>query len=107
VLVFTDEFSQKNWTYFLQSKDQTFEKFKDFISMIESETRHKIQILRMDRGGEYMSNDFNEYCKLHGISRELTQALMPQQNGVSKHRNRTIMGQAKSMSNDCKLPHYL
>jgi hypothetical protein len=51
VLVFTDDFSRKSWTYFLKSKDETFEKFRIFKAMIENETGNKIKTLRSDRGG--------------------------------------------------------
>jgi transposase InsO family protein len=43
--------------------------------------------LRTDRGGEYTSNEFNEFCKVHGVKRQLTAAYTPQQNGVSERKN--------------------
>jgi transposase InsO family protein len=106
-LVFTDDYSRKSWTYFLKAKDETFLKFKQFKQLIETETRNKICILRTDRGGEFLSNEFRNFCEDHGISRELTQALTPQQNGVAEWRNRSIMEKARSLSDDCKLPTFL
>ena len=104
VLVFTDNFSRKSWTYFLKCKSETFEKFKVFKAMIELETRNKIGTIRMDRGGEYTSNLFIQYCLDNGIQRELTQAYTPQQNGVSKRRNRTMMERAHSLASESNLP---
>jgi hypothetical protein len=72
ILVFTDDYLQKSWTYFLKSKDQTFDIFKIFKGRVESETRNKIRCLRTDRGGEYMSTEFKKFCEDHGIHCELT-----------------------------------
>jgi hypothetical protein len=104
ILVFTDDLSRKSWTYFLKCKSETFEKFKIFKEMIELETGNKVGTLRTDRGGEYTSHEFKQYCFDHGIRRELTQAYTPQQNGISERRNRTLMERARSLASDCNLP---
>lgn len=64
-------------------------------------------MLRSDRGGKYLSEEFKNYCFKHSIKRELTQARTPQQNGVSERRNRTIMERARSIAADCHLPMFL
>ncbi|GKA04731.1 ribonuclease H-like domain, reverse transcriptase, RNA-dependent DNA polymerase [Tanacetum coccineum] len=48
-------------------------------------------MLRTDRGGEFTSNEFTQYCKENGIARQLTAPYSPQQNGVVERRNRTII----------------
>lgn len=50
-----------------------------------------------DRGGEFTSNEFGEFCKTHGISRQLTATYTPQQNGVAERKNRTVMNMVRSM----------
>jgi transposase InsO family protein len=65
--------------------------FQKFKVMIENESNHKIQWLTTDRGGEYTSTTFNEFCDIHDIKRQLTAGYTPQQNRVSKRKNRTIM----------------
>jgi transposase InsO family protein len=37
---------------------------------------------RYDRGGEFSSRDFKDFCDKHGIKREYTIPRTPQQNGV-------------------------
>ena len=81
-LVFTDDFSRKSWVYFLKHKGETMTKFCQFKKRIETETGHSMQALRSDRGGEYTSTEFKDFCARNGIRQELTQALTPQQNGV-------------------------
>ena len=107
IIVFTDDYSQKSWTYFLKAKSEAFSRFYKFKEQIEVQTGNKLQVLRSDRGGEYLSEEFINYCSIHGIQRELTQAHIPQQNGVSEQRNRTILERARCMSHDCQLPIYL
>jgi hypothetical protein len=52
---FIDDYSRKTWAYFLKSKDEVFEKFKEFKALIENLSKRKIKILRSDNGGEYTS----------------------------------------------------
>jgi transposase InsO family protein len=64
-------------------------------------------MLRTSRGGEFTSTTFNEYCQKFGIKRWLTQALTPQQNGVTERRNRTIMERARSMAISYGIPTFI
>ena len=52
------DFSRKFWVYFLKKKSQAFECFKEFKALVEKELGKPIKILRIDRVGEYMSNEF-------------------------------------------------
>nr|GEX97580.1 zinc finger, CCHC-type [Tanacetum cinerariifolium] len=54
-------------------------------------------MLRTDRGGEFTSKEFMQYCKENGIARKLTAPYSPQQNGVVEKRNRTIMSTSRCM----------
>jgi hypothetical protein len=48
---FIDDYSHKTWIYFLKSKDEVFNKFKEFKALIENLSKRKIKILRSDNGG--------------------------------------------------------
>ncbi|KAK8634247.1 hypothetical protein V6N13_015075 [Hibiscus sabdariffa] len=50
-----------------------------------------------DRGGEYLSQDFDELLKECGIVSQLTPHGTPQWNGVSERRNRTFLDMVRSM----------
>ncbi|KAK8572872.1 hypothetical protein V6N12_028912 [Hibiscus sabdariffa] len=56
-----------------------------------------IKALRSDRGGEYLSQDFDELLKECGIISHLTPPGTPQWNGVSERRNRTLLDMVRSM----------
>jgi hypothetical protein len=46
-----DDYSHKTWLYLLKSKDEVFNKFKEFKALIENFSERKIRILRSDNGG--------------------------------------------------------
>ena len=37
--------------------------------MVEKESDRNIKVLILERGGEYMSNEFMEFCQYYGIER--------------------------------------
>ena len=74
---FIDDYSHKTWVYFLKSKDEVFNKFKEFKALIENLFERKIKILRSDNGGEYTSKEFVNFCKYVCIKIELTTPYNP------------------------------
>ncbi|KAG7550979.1 GAG-pre-integrase domain [Arabidopsis thaliana x Arabidopsis arenosa] len=107
ILCFIDDCSRKAWVYFLKEKSEAFSHFKLFKSKVETETGKKIKCLRTDRGGEYTSHEFENYCKEQGIRRHLTTAYTPQQNGIAERKNRTVMNMVRSMISARKVPKFL
>ena len=91
-VIFIDKFSCRCWIYFMQKKDQTFSRFCDFKALTEKESGKKIRALWNENGGEYVSQQFKDFCATEGIKRELTTTHNPQQNGVAKRKNRSIVG---------------
>ena len=63
--------------------------------------------MRSDNGGEFTSNELNDFCKETRVKRELTIPYNPQQNGVAERNNRYIMEAVKSMIHYQDLPMYL
>jgi len=90
---------------FLIEKSEAFAVFKNFKAQVENETNSFIRALRMDRGGEFTSQEFNNFCEVNGIHRQLTVAYTPQHNRVAKRNNRTIMNMVRSMIFAKKLPN--
>eukprot|EP00253_Pinus_taeda_P011529 PITA_11529 len=70
--------------------------------MIENQTGKKIKILRSDQGGEYRLGEFMNFCKQHGIIQQFTVPQTPQQNGVAKCKNRTLVECARNMLQEYK-----
>ncbi|GJR89956.1 putative RNA-directed DNA polymerase [Tanacetum coccineum] len=103
-LTFTDDFSRYGYVYLLKYKHEVFETFKVFKSEVELQLGKKIKVLRSDRGGEYLSQEFKEYLGKNGIVQHLTSPYTPQQNGISERRNRTLLDMVRSMFNLTTLP---
>lgn len=81
-LLLVDDFSRLMWVYFLSTKDEAFESFKKFKMLVENGSEKRIKALRTDRGGEFCSSQFTNYCENAGIVRHFTAPYSPQQNGV-------------------------
>ena len=71
-LLFVDDYYRMMWVYFMEKKSKVFSYFMQFRALTENQSGHSLKILRTDRGGEFTSNEFNSFCKKHGIKRELT-----------------------------------
>jgi len=56
----------------MQKKDQTFSKFFQFKALVEKEFVKKIKALRSNNNGEYVFQEFKDFCAVEGIKRELT-----------------------------------
>jgi transposase InsO family protein len=99
-MLIIDDYSRLTWVSFLKEKTEAFEKFKIFKALTENQTGKRLKAVRSDRGGEFMSSDFKEFCDKHGIKREYTIPRTPQQNGVVERQNRTVQQMARSMMNE-------
>ena len=62
-----------------------------------------IKALRSDRGGEYLSLEFDDHLKECGIISQLTPPGTPQCNGVSERGNRTLLDMVRSMMSQADL----
>ncbi|GJU91702.1 retrotransposon protein, putative, ty1-copia subclass [Tanacetum coccineum] len=61
-------------------KHEVFETFKVFQKEVENQLGKTIKSLRSDRGGEYMSQEFLDHLKDHGIIAHRTPPYTPQHN---------------------------
>lgn len=103
-LCFIDDYSRKSWIYFLVEKSEALSYFKCFMKLVGNETGLPIKCLRIDRGGEFTSSEFNNCCKENGIQRQLTTVYTPQQNGVVERKNRTVLNMVRAMLSEKKIP---
>ena len=71
---------------------------------MENHRNKKIKFLRSDRGGEYLSYKSGLHLKQCGIVLQLTPPGTPQRNGVSEHRNHTLLDMVRSMMSLTDLP---
>jgi len=101
---FIDDHTRKVCVYFLKTKDEAFEKFVSWISLVENQSGNRVKTLRTDNGLEFCNRMFDGFCEERGIQRHRTCPYTPQQNGVVERMNRTIMERVRSMLCDSRLP---
>jgi transposase InsO family protein len=89
-ITFIDDCSRFCYVYLLKTKDEALNYIKAYKAEAENQLERKIKRLRSDRGGEYFSNTFDEFCVEHAIVHERTSPYSPQSNGVAERKNRTL-----------------
>ena len=57
----------------------------------------KIQGIRSDRGGEFLSTELGEWLTEQGVTHQLSIAQTPQQNGTAERYYRTLTDRGRSM----------
>ncbi|KAK8534694.1 hypothetical protein V6N12_057338 [Hibiscus sabdariffa] len=103
-ITFTDDFSRYGYIYLMRHKSEALEKFKEFRNEVQNQHGKSIKALRSDRGGEYLSHEFDELLKECEIVSQLTPPGTPKWNGVSERRNRTLLDMVRSMMSHSDLP---
>nr|GEV35186.1 ribonuclease H-like domain-containing protein [Tanacetum cinerariifolium] len=89
---------------FKATKDETSPILKTFITGIENQLSLKVKIIRTDNETKFKNNDLNQLCGMKGIKREFSVPRTPQQNGIAKRKNRTLIEAAKTMLANSLLP---
>jgi hypothetical protein len=88
----------------LANKTQAAAAIMDLQSWAEGESGCKLKVLDTDRGGEFNSKPFVEYCDADGVLHQLIASYSPQQDGVIEWRNVMVVGAARSMLKAKGLP---
>ncbi len=78
----------------MKSKYELLKYFKIWKAQARTFLGGKIKILQNDSGVEYFSNHF---CKENGIIKQMTTLYILDQNGVVKHKNKTLVESARCM----------
>eukprot|EP01119_Soliformovum_irregulare_P002841 TRINITY_DN1309_c0_g2_i1.p1 TRINITY_DN1309_c0_g2~~TRINITY_DN1309_c0_g2_i1.p1 ORF type:complete len:1074 (-),score=203.85 TRINITY_DN1309_c0_g2_i1:206-3268(-) len=112
VVAFLDDFSRLVKLYLSKEKSQGFNLFKQFCADIGNPAkltiedskklttktgRFQVETLRTDRGGEFTSNAFFEFCRDNGIKRELSIAGAHGQTGAVERVWLTLFDMARAM----------
>ena len=66
-MTFTDDFSRYDYVYLMRHKSETFEEFKEFKNEVQNQLGKSIKVIRSDRGGEYLSLEFDDHLKEYEI----------------------------------------
>lgn len=102
-ITFIDDYSHKNFIYFLKHKGETIKAFKNFRAHAENKLNAKIKSIRTNNGREYLSKEFKVLLQSSGITHQTTVPYSPQQNGLAERTNRNIVERARCMLIDANL----
>jgi hypothetical protein len=90
--------------YFLQEKSQTQETLKRFLRRAQIEFVLRIKKIRSDNGTEFKNSQIEGFFEEEGIKHEFSSPYTPQQNGVVKRKNRTLLDMARTRLDEYKTP---
>ncbi|GJR11415.1 retrovirus-related pol polyprotein from transposon TNT 1-94 [Tanacetum coccineum] len=107
ILVIVDDYSRFTWVKCLRSKDEAPAFIINFLKMIQVRLKETVRRIRTDNGTEFVNQTLREYYEKVGISHETSVARSPQQNGVVKRQNRTLIEAACTMLIYAKAPLFL
>ncbi|GJX11968.1 retrovirus-related pol polyprotein from transposon TNT 1-94 [Tanacetum coccineum] len=97
ILVIVDAYLRFTWVKFLRSKDETPEVVIKFLKQIQVGLNKTIRYIRTDNGIKFVNKDLTEYYERVGIFHQKTVLRTPQQNGVVKRRNSTLVEAVRTM----------
>ena len=103
-VTFIDDFSRFWVVRELSHKSDVFQAFKEFKALVENLFECKVKALRDDKGGEYISREFEAFLAAEGIARQHTVRNEPHQNGVAERANRTLAEGITAMLTEAHLP---
>nr|GEV01249.1 retrovirus-related Pol polyprotein from transposon TNT 1-94 [Tanacetum cinerariifolium] len=107
VLVIVDDYSRYTWTQFLRSKDETPKVLIDFLRLVQRELQAQVRVVRTDKGTEFLNQTLHAYFAAKGILHQTFVARTPEQNGIVKRQNRTLVEAARTMLSAAKVPLFL
>lgn len=90
--------------YMLKEKWEALCAFEDFKRLVENGSGHKLKTLRIDRGDEFLFQNFLNFCKGEGIKSQFSAMYTLKQNEVVQRRNHTILNIARSLLKRMQVP---
>ncbi|GJX82480.1 retrovirus-related pol polyprotein from transposon TNT 1-94 [Tanacetum coccineum] len=97
ILVIVDDYLRFTWVKFLRLKDETLEVVIKFLKQIKVGLNKTVRNIRTDNGTEFVNKDLTDYYEHVGIFHQKTVPRTPQQNGVVKRQNHTLVEAARTM----------
>ena len=101
---FTDDYSRMKEVYLLRNKSEAAESLHQYNMTVTVPLGLRIEIVRCDKGGEYIGKEFKTLCVNAGINVEYTATNMPQQNGVSERDEQTLAQIIRCLMKDGNFP---
>ena len=95
--------SRFRYFYPLRRKSDALNALKQLVAEVESDG-FKIKLLKSDNGGEYVSEEFKNYCTDEKIIQRFTSPHTPESNSISERYNRVLGEKCRAMLIGANLP---
>ena len=107
-IMFTDDATHFMLVYLMNKKSEALKAYKFFeVWAITQQHSTRIKVLHSDRGGEYLSKEFDKHLAAAGTARRLTMHNTPQLNGIAKRLNRMLLERIRALGHVSGLPQKL
>jgi transposase InsO family protein len=104
VIVIVDGYSHYSWVFFLKSNDEVFEHFQSLALRLNNEHPNCLKAICSVNGIEFRNAAFGQFYLEHGIDQQFSVSRVPQQNGVVKQTNRTLVEMSRTMLDEHRTP---
>ncbi|GKB41039.1 retrovirus-related pol polyprotein from transposon TNT 1-94 [Tanacetum coccineum] len=98
ILVIVDDYSRFMWVKFLRSKDETPEVIIKCLKQIQVRLNEIVRNVRTDNGTKFVNQTHKDYYENVRITHQTSVARTPQQNGIVKRWNRTLVEVAPAVT---------
>ena len=79
-ILIIDDFSRQVWVHLCSAKFEAFSRFQEWVSLVETKTFKKVNKIRANNGGEFISCSVSIFCWQQGIACQFSVPSSPQQN---------------------------
>ena len=104
---FVDQHTKWKEIFLIKTKTQTIDALELFNKALVVPQRTRLIRLRADKGTEFTSSEFRQYCLDIGVKLQFASTNTPQQIASNKRAGRTIAGIVRHLLADSSLPHFL
>lgn len=103
-LLVMDKLSRFRWVFLLQSKVDASRYLRHLMLKLEKAKKYKILVFHADGGGEFVSNEFKEFCASQGVEMQFTNADSQDENTIVERANGVIVTRVRLMLEATHLP---
>ena len=94
---FTDAATRKTKVYFMRTKDESLDRFIDFLAEVESDGYSvRALTIRTDNDQNYVAGKFARFCKDHAVRQETTAPYVHTNAAVAERLWRTLVGMTRA-----------